>query len=202
MAPEPVLRRADLDPDPLGQFNVWFETARADGVPMPEAVVLATASADGLPSARMVLLRGVDRRGFVFNTNYESRKARDLVENPRGALVFYWHAVGRQIRIEGEVAKVEPAEADVYFARRPRASQLSAWASRQSEALGSRADLEARWQSVGERYPGEVPRPPFWGGMRLTPAVYEFWQHRDDRLHDRFRYRREDGGWLIERLAP
>ena len=202
MAPEPVLRRADLDPDPLGQFNVWFESARAGGVPMPDAVVLATASADGLPSARMVLLRGVDRRGFVFNTNYESRKARDLGENPRGALVFYWHAVGRQIRIEGEVAKVEPSEADVYFATRPRASQLSAWASRQSEAIGSRADLEARWQSVRERYPDDVPRPPFWGGMRLTPAVYEFWQHRDDRLHDRFRYRREDGAWLIERLAP
>ncbi len=165
-------------------------------------MAVATASGDGAPSVRMVLLRSVDERGFVFNTNYESRKARDLAENPRAALLFYWHELGRQIRIEGDVARVEPGEADIYFATRPRGSRLSAWASRQSEVVGARAELEAQWRAADERYAGDVPRPPFWGGLRVTPASYEFWQHHEDRLHDRFRYRREAGAWVIDRLAP
>ncbi|MDP8910728.1 MAG: pyridoxamine 5'-phosphate oxidase [Actinomycetota bacterium] len=202
MPPESPLRRRHLDPDPLRQFESWFGRARTAGVSVPEAMAVATASGDGAPSVRMVLLRSVDERGFVFNTNYESRKARDLAENPRAALLFYWHELGRQIRIEGDVARVEPGEADIYFATRPRGSRLSAWASRQSEVVGARAELEAQWRAADERYAGDVPRPPFWGGLRVTPASYEFWQHHEDRLHDRFRYRREAGAWVIDRLAP
>ena len=196
------LERSDLDHDPLTQFETWFEAARDAGADVPEAMAVATASRAAAPSVRMVLLRGADERGLVFNTNYESRKGRELDENPRAALLFYWHELGRQVRVEGHVARVEADETDAYFALRPRASRLSAWASRQSEVISSRDALEQAFADASDRYGADVPRPPFWGGYRVAPETWEFWQHRDDRLHDRFRYRRDGGAWLIERLAP
>jgi pyridoxamine 5'-phosphate oxidase len=193
------LRRSELDADPLRQFEGWFaEAGRA--VAMPEAVALATAAADGTPSARMVLVKRADERGFVFHTNYESRKGRELADNPRAALLFYWHELGRQVRIEGRVERVEAEESDAYFRTRPRGGQLAAVFSAQSEVIDSRAELEAAIaRNEGKR---EIARPAYWGGYRLVPEVYEFWQHRENRLHDRFRYRREDGAWVIERLSP
>ncbi len=196
------LRRSQLDADPLRQFERWLEGARTAGIDLPEAMAIASATREGVPSLRMVLLRGVDERGLVFNTNYESRKARELAANPRAALLFYWHELGRQVRIEGVVETVDAREADAYFATRPRGSKLSAWASHQSGVIADRATLEARFAELAEQYPDEVPRPPFWGGYRLVPELWEFWQHRDDRLHDRLRYRRANGGWTIERLGP
>ncbi len=192
------LRRADLEPDPLRQFERWHEEAgRGD------AVALATATEQGAPSVRMVLLKGADERGFVFHSSYEGRKAQELSENPRGALLFYWQAPGRQVRVEGEVERVEPAESESYFRTRPRGGQLAAWASTQSEVIGSRDELEERFGEVEAQYEGgEVPLPPHWGGFRLVPETYEFWEHRDNRLHDRFRYRRDGDGWAIERLSP
>jgi pyridoxamine 5'-phosphate oxidase len=195
------LRRADLDPDPLRQFNAWYEAAHTAGEQFPQAFALATATADGHPSVRMVLLKGTDETGFVFYSSYESRKGRELEANPRAALCFYWHDLGRQARIEGSVARVTDDEADAYFATRPLGSRLSASVSRQSEPVASRAALEdavAELRSLGD----EVSRPARWGGFRVAPEAYEFWQHRDDRLHDRFRYTRVDDGWRIERLAP
>jgi pyridoxamine 5'-phosphate oxidase len=193
-----TLRRADLDPDPLRQFERW--QAEAGGL---DVVALATASAQGAPSARMVLLKGADERGFVFHSSYESRKARELAENPRAALLFHWQEPGRQARVEGKVERVDRAESEAYFRTRPRGGQLAAWASTQSEPIGSREDLEARFHEVEAEYEGrEVPLPPHWGGFRLVPESYEFWEHRDNRLHDRFRYRRESDGWAIERLSP
>lgn len=198
------LRKGDVDPDPFVQFGTWFEEAQAAGIRLPEAMALATATADGAPSARLVLLGGFDERGFVFFTNYESRKGAELAENPRGALVFYWDPLGRQVRIEGSVERISAGESESYFATRPRGARLSAWASRQSEVIQSREALEARFAESSARFPdGAVPLPPFWGGYRLVPVLIELWQHREDRLHDRLRYRRgEDGRWLIERLAP
>src|SRR5712692_3855343 len=169
---EQDLRREDLDADPIRQFQAWFEEARAEGVPLPEACTVATASADARPSARMVLLKDVDERGFVFATNYESRKGRELGRNRRAALLFYWHAVGRQVRVEA-------AESDEIFLARPRESRISALASRQSDPLESRAELEERVRALEARFEGrEVERPGFWGGYRVVPDELEFWQHR------------------------
>jgi pyridoxamine 5'-phosphate oxidase len=196
-----VLRRRDLDPDPVRQFARWFEDAAAEA-PMPEAMALATADAQARPSVRMVLLKGFDDRGFVFYTGYGSRKGRELAANPRAALLFHWHALARQVRIEGAVERVPAEESDAYFASRAHGSRIAAVASRQSEVVATRDELEARVAELEAAHPDEVPRPGRWGGFRLAPEAYEFWQHRDNRLHDRFRYRRADGGWTIERLQP
>lgn len=202
--PDRPLLRDDLDDDPIRQFQMWFDEAQEAGLPQPEAIGLATADKCGRPSLRMVLLRGVDERGFVFHTNYCSRKSRELEENPHAALVVYWQPLGRQVRIEGIAARLPEAESDAYFASRPRESCISAWASPQSEVIGSREELEERVAAQLKRFgqQGPVPRPPFWGGWRIRPTCIEFWQSRKNRLHDRFRYRRSDDGWQIERLAP
>jgi pyridoxamine 5'-phosphate oxidase len=181
-------------PDPLEQFRAWF--AKADS----EVVALATATADGAPSVRMVLLKGADERGFTFFTSYDSRKGRELAENPRAALLFHWP--GRQVRIEGLVERISNEESDAYFATRPRGAQLAATISRQSEPVESREALEARFAELDAELDGDVPRPPHWGGYRLVPATYEFWEHRDDRMHDRLRYRRDGETWTTERLSP
>ena len=192
-----LLRRSDLDPKPLKQFREWYAEAGND------AVALATAARDGWPSARMVLLKGADERGFVFHSSYESRKARELAENPRAALLFYWHDLGRQVRVEGDVEQVDRGESETYFKTRPRGGQLAAWTSSQSEPIGTRDELEERFAELERNFEGdEVPLPPHWGGFRLVPETYEFWQHRENRLHDRFRYRRNGDDWVIERLSP
>jgi pyridoxamine 5'-phosphate oxidase len=196
------LRRADLDPDPLRQFAAWFAQA-ADAVDAPEAVVLATATAAGAPSARMVLLKGFDQRGFVFYTNYFSRKGQEIAQNPRAAMLFHWTPLGRQVRIEGVVHRIDAAESDAYFRTRPPGSRLSAAASPQSRPVASRDVLEAAVAELASRHPdGDVPRPEEWGGLRLVASRFEFWQHGDDRLHDRFGYRREGEIWTVERLGP
>lgn len=196
------LRRADLDPDPLAQFRRWYEEA-GQVVEFPEAVALATATADGYPSVRMVLAKGFDERGFKFHTGLGSRKAGELAETSRGALLFYWHPLGRQVRIEGTVERVSDAESEEYFRTRPRDGQIAAWASAQSQVIGSRDELDAQVERYEREFEGrDVPLPAHWGGYRLVPERWEFWQHRDSRLHDRFRYRREDDGWAIDRLAP
>jgi pyridoxamine 5'-phosphate oxidase len=187
----------ELGPDPIAQFDAWYREAGTD------AVCLVTASADGAPAGRMVLLKGHDERGFAFYTNFDSAKGRDLAENPRAALVFHW-LPDRQVRVAGTVSGIDDDEAEAYWRNRPRASQLSAWASRQSEVIDSRAALEQQVQELERRFPADVPRPPFWGGYRLEPETIEFWHHRDDRLHDRLRYRRQAraGTWIRQRLAP
>lgn len=196
------LHRRDLDPDPLAQFRVWFDEARNAGIALPEAMTLATASSAGSPSARIVLLKRLDS-GFVFHTNYRSRKGRELEASPGAALVFHWQPLGRQVRVEGTVERVAPEESAEYFATRPRGAQLGAWASPQSEPIGSRAELEERLAAETARHEGrEIPLPPFWGGYRLVPERIEFWQHGDDRLHDRLLYERDGEGWRVSRLAP
>jgi pyridoxamine 5'-phosphate oxidase len=192
------LRRTDLDADPLRQFQKWFDEA-AHVVRMREAMAVATATADGAPSVRMVLLKAADDRGLVFFTHYTSRKGRELEANPHAALLFHWDPLGRQVRVEGRVERVSAEESDAYFATRPAGARVGASASRQSEVLSDRGELERR---VAELAEADVRRPESWGGFRVVPETWEFWQHRDDRLHDRFRYTRRDDAWLIERLYP
>jgi pyridoxamine 5'-phosphate oxidase len=221
------LRRSDLDADPVAQFNRWFEQAAGArtsgrlrgalikiyksllGLGSAEridvnAMTLATADKEGRPSARIVLLKGVDARGFIFFTNYDSRKGHELTENPNAALVFYWPDQERQVNVAGRAVKVPQAESEAYFRSRPRGSRLAAWASRQSEVLENREVLESQWRALQAKFPGEeVPMPPNWGGFVLAPERIEFWQGRPSRLHDRFRYLKQpDGKWLIERLSP
>ncbi len=192
------LRRSDLDADPLVQFRRWFDEA-AGIVRMREAMAVATATPAGAPSVRMVLLKAADERGLVFFTHYTSRKGRELEANPQAALLFHWDPLGRQVSVEGAVGRVSAEESDAYFATRPEGARIGANASRQSEVLAGRAELERR---VAELESATVARPEWWGGFRLVPAAWEFWQHRDDRLHDRFRYLRRDGVWISERLYP
>jgi pyridoxamine 5'-phosphate oxidase len=200
-----ALNEEGVDPDPIRQFARWLSEAVDAGILEPSAMTVATATRDGRPSARMVLLRGFEERGFVFYTNYESEKASDLAENPQASLVFYWDVLGRQVRISGQVEKVSRQESEAYFRSRPAGSRLAAWASDQSRVLpGGRHELEARYREIASRYPGgQIPLPPFWGGFRVVPDVFEFWQSRPNRLHDRLRYRRRaEGSWSLERLAP
>ena len=198
------LSEADMDADPIRQFEAWFQHAEAANLPEPNAMTLATATPEGQPSARIVLLKAYGPFGFTFFTNYESRKGRELTTNPRAALLFFWPELQRQIRIEGTVERVAEAESDAYFASRPVGSRLGAWASRQSEVIPGRDGLEARVRELAERYAeSEVPRPSFWGGFRVRPLAVEFWQGRPDRLHDRLRYvLGETGRWRLERLSP
>ncbi|MFO0930222.1 MAG: pyridoxamine 5'-phosphate oxidase [Gemmataceae bacterium] len=198
------LREADVAADPIAQFRVWFDQAVQAGIPDPDGMTLATATPDGFPSSRIVLLKGLSDAGFVFFTSYEGRKARDLAANPRAALCFYWSQLERQVRVEGVVELTSPVESDTYWATRPRGSQVSAWASHQSDVVARREVLESRLAELETKFTGrDVPRPVMWGGYRVKPGLVEFWQGRANRLHDRLRYRRlESGTWLIERLAP
>jgi pyridoxamine 5'-phosphate oxidase len=220
------LRRGDLDTNPVAQFQKWFAQAAAEssggrwrkiGIALfklwhailghapadPTAMVLATVGQAGRPSTRTVLLKGVDERGFVFYTNHESRKGRELAENPHAALTFYWAEVERQVCVGGTVSRVPREETEAYFKSRPRGSQLAAWASNQFDAVADRVVLEKKWSEMSARFPGDVPLPPNWGGLVLKPDWIEFWQGRPSRLHDRFRYTRQpDGSWKLERIAP
>jgi pyridoxamine 5'-phosphate oxidase len=200
--PEVPLLEDTVDPDPLNQFQRWFDEA-ATVMEAPEAMAVATADAGGRPSVRMVLLKAWGPDGFVFFTNYESRKGRELEVNPRASLLFNWEATSRQVRIEGPVDRTSDGESDAYFSTRPRGSQIGALASRQSQTVAGRADLDERVDALSVEYEGRtVPRPPWWGGVRITPVVFEFWQHRDNRLHDRLRYAPDGGGWKVQRLQP
>lgn len=197
------LREPEMRTDPAAQFDAWMAEAEAAGVRDPDAMVVATVGADGAPDARVVLLRGVDADGFRFYSNYDSAKGRQLAGNPRAALVFHWREQGRQVRVVGPVRRLEPAESADYWRNRPRPSRISAWASRQSDPIADRAALERAAADVATRFDADdVPLPPFWGGYLVTPETVEFWQHRDDRLHDRLRYRRAGDGWRLERLQP
>ena len=198
-----ALSETDVDLNPFVQFNRWLDEALTSRLIEPNAMALATATGDGKPSVRMVLLRGYDDRGFVFFTNYEGRKSSELLKNPNAALLFYWSELERQVRIEGTVEKTSRQESEEYFKTRPLESRLGAWASRQSEVIPGRSDLERKVSDLKESYANrEVPVPPFWGGFRLQPQVFEFWQGRENRLHDRIRYSLQGGVWVIERLAP
>jgi pyridoxamine 5'-phosphate oxidase len=197
------LHEADMDPDPMGQFRTWFENVIEADLHEPNAMILATATRDGRPSARTVLLKGYDERGFVFYTNYEGRKASELEANPACALLFYWGELERQVRIEGRAVRLSGEESDAYFASRPRGSRLGAWASEQSRPVENRSILEERVKALEAEYEGrEIPRPAFWGGYRVQPDSIEFWQGRENRLHDRLVYGRIGGGWKMQRLQP
>jgi pyridoxamine 5'-phosphate oxidase len=200
----PPLVEKNLNLDPIKQFEGWLDDAVGAKIPQAESMTLATATKKGVPSARMVLLKHVDAEGFVFYTNYKSQKGKELAENPRASLVFYWEELHRQVRIEGTVSKVSPEESDAYFQTRPRESQISAHASAQSEVIGSRDKLDRRFEELQRKYKGQpVPRPPHWGGYRLKPTRIEFWQSGYARLNDRIVYElRKDGNWKMKRLAP
>ena len=201
--PPAPLSESDVPADPLRLFDDWLKEATDAQLRLPNAMTLATVTSDGHPAARMVLLKAVEHGGFVFYTNYESSKARDLEHSGRAALLFHWNALERQVRIEGPVERVSGADSDAYFATRPLGSQHSAWASPQSAVIADRAWLEERAREYRAQYETRVPRPPFWGGYRVRAETIEFWQGREDRLHDRLRYRRQpDGAWVMERLAP
>ena len=194
---------ADMNPDPIVQFDTWFEKVIDANLHEPNAMILATATSEGRPSVRTVLLKGYDGGGFVFYTNYEGRKARELEANPACALLFYWGELERQVRIEGRAGRIPSEESDTYFASRPRGSRLGAWASEQSRPVRDRSVLEERVRALEKEYEGrEIPRPLFWGGYRVEPHTIEFWQGRENRLHDRISYRRENDGWRLERLQP
>lgn len=198
-----VLHRADLNPDPIIQFEAWFQESASAGVDDPHAFVLSTVDGDGMPAGRVVLLKGIDQGCFVFYTNYYSSKGRDLAHNPRAAATFFWPHLQRQVRIVGEVQKVSGDQSTAYFQSRPRGSQLGAWASPQSEELPSREALEMAWKEVEERFANrEIERPEHWGGYAIVPRTIEFWQGRPSRLHDRFRYTKKEASWEISRLAP
>lgn len=199
------LLETDLDSDPFAQFGRWFDAAKEAGIVMPEAMTVATAGLDGEVSARVSLLKSFDHRGFVFFTNYGSRKGKQIHENPRAALVFWWQSLERQARVEGAVVRTTEEESDAYFATRPRGSQLGAWASEQSRVLAGRGALDARFEELSTTYRDRpIPRPPHWGGYRVIPLLFEFWQGRSDRLHDRFVYRLRNDvkDWVVERLSP
>ncbi len=198
-----ALDEANTDKDPFQQFAAWFADVHATGAPEPNAMTVASSTPDGYPSARVVLLKGFDERGFVFYTNYQSRKGRELEDNPRAALVFFWPTLERQVRVTGTVRHVSRDETDRYFRSRPRGSQLGAWASRQSTVVEGRAEVENRLTTLDAAYGEDVPTTPHWGGYRVVPDTFEFWQGRPNRLHDRLQYIREiDRGWRIERLSP
>lgn len=199
----PPLDESALDPDPLRQFERWLDEAQQEGFYEPTAMALATATRDGAPSVRMVLYKGLFDGGLCFYTNYESRKGRELAENPRAAAVFWWDRMERQLRVEGSVERLPRAQSEAYFHSRPRESQLAALTSHQSRVVGSREELDARYAENARRHAdGEVPCPPYWGGYRIVPVCFEFWQGRRGRFHDRIRYRRDGGRWLRERLEP
>ncbi len=199
----PGIPDADAERDPIELFREWFGLAEESGLLLPESVALATSTPDGSPSVRMVLLKEVDERGFIFFTNYGSRKASELEANPRAALCFHWAVLERQVRVEGSVERVSAEESDAYYSSRARGSRIGAWASKQSQLLPERAELEARVKEYEERYPADdIPLPPFWGGYLIRPTVIEFWQGKVSRLHDRLRFRREGDGWTTDFLYP
>jgi pyridoxamine 5'-phosphate oxidase len=203
MSARAILSEATVEDDPIAQFALWYAEACAVELPLPQAVALATATPSGRASLRMVLLKDFDAHGFVFHTNYRSRKGAELARNPRASLLFHWKRLERQVRIEGRVARVARRESDEYFKTRARGSQLGAWASPQSAVLANRADLDRRFAAAGAKFPHQVPRPAHWGGYRLAPVLIEFWQGREDRLHDRLCFTLgRSGRWRLQRLAP